>query len=128
MTLTQETDYPPTSTIRVRNAKAVQSPLRVSTENGTQATEFRLNSPWDILYAPVDQQHPKRVALVYGPTVLVKGQKRLSADSLPRFSRPEQKLKFEMRPNGEHEFVPFTRSGFTNPTKCTLTLVNRIQS
>ena len=46
MTLTQETDYPPTSTIRVRNAKAVQSPLRVSTENGTQATEFRLNSPW----------------------------------------------------------------------------------
>jgi hypothetical protein len=46
MTLTQETDYPPISTIRVRNAKAVQSPLRVSTENGTQATEFRLNSPW----------------------------------------------------------------------------------
>ena len=66
----------------------------------------------DLLYAPVDPQHPKRVALVYGPTVLVKRQKRLAADSLPRFSRPEQKLKFEMRPNGEDEFVPFYSIGF----------------
>jgi len=39
-------------------------------------------------------------------------QKRLAADSLPRFSRPEQKLKFEMRPNGEDEFVPFYSIGF----------------
>jgi len=43
---------------------------------------------------------------------LVKRQKRLAADSLPRFSRPEQKLKFEMRPNGEDEFVPFYWIGF----------------
>jgi DUF1680 family protein len=159
MTLTQETDYPesPTSTITVRNAKAVQFPLRVhipvwcrgasvsmngqrqsaSCSAGNWASlDRRWNSgdrvsielPMDLLYAPVDQQHPKRVALVYGPTVLVKRQKRLCADSLPRFSRPEQKPKFEMRPNGEDEFVPFYSIGFHEPSRCTLTLVNRIQS
>ena len=68
----------------------------------------------ELVYAPVDQQHPKRVALVYGPTVLVKRKNPMSADAL-RFSKTDQKLRFALRPNNEDEFVPFYSQGFHEP-------------
>jgi DUF1680 family protein len=74
-----------------------------------------IDLPMELVYAPVDQQHPKRVALVYGPTVLVKRQKLMSADALPKFSKTDQKLRFELRPSSEDEFVPFYALGFHEP-------------
>jgi len=59
--------------------------------------------------------HPKRVALVYGPTVLVKRKKLMSADALPKFSKTDQKLTFGLRPSSEDEFVPFSSQGLHEP-------------
>jgi hypothetical protein len=63
--------------------------------------------PMEILYSPVDAQHPNRVALVYGPTVLVKRPRHLSGDSLRALSQPGQGLSFRLPSTGEDEFVPF---------------------
>lgn len=71
--------------------------------------------PMEILYAPVDSQHPNRVALVYGPTVLVKLPKRLSPSSLRALGKPDQGLSFHLPSSGEDEFVPFYTTGFHQP-------------
>jgi DUF1680 family protein len=146
ITLTQETDYPESqsSPITIRNANAVQFPLRVRIPAWCKGASLRVNGerqsvsctpgtwasldrkwtsgdkvsielPMELLYAPIDKQHPHRVALVYGPTVLVKRQKHLSADSLAKFVRPENKLRFELSSTGEDEFVPFYSVGFHEP-------------
>jgi DUF1680 family protein len=133
-----------TSSITVRNANAVQFVLRVRIPSWCRGASFSVNGqrqsvscnpgswaslgrrwnsgdrvsielPMELLYAPIDQQHPKRVALVYGPTVLVRRQKHLSPDTLPNLARPEPELRFKLRPNGEDEFVPFYAIGFHEP-------------
>jgi DUF1680 family protein len=46
-----------------------------------------LDLPMKLSYAPVDPQHPHRVALVYGPTVLVKRGRELSAEALSALAK-----------------------------------------
>jgi uncharacterized protein len=71
--------------------------------------------PMEVSYAPIDSQHPKRVALVYGPAVLVKRKKPLSKESLAQFSKPEHKLNFQLQTNGAEDFVPFYSVGHREP-------------
>ncbi len=133
-----------TSTLTVRSEGAKQLPLRiripgwckgaslsvngqrqsVSCSPGAWATldrkwssgdKISIELPMEILYAPVDEQHPKRIALVYGPTVLVKRPRRFSADSLRALGQPGQNLSFKLPSSGEDEFVPFYSMGFHEP-------------
>ncbi len=133
-----------TSTITLRNANAVSFPLRVripgwckgaslavngqrqsiSANSGSWAIVDRkwnsgdklsIELPMELVYDRIDQQHPKRVALVYGPTVLVRRQKPIPTDALPKFSKPDQKLRFELRLSSEDEFVPFYAVGSHEP-------------
>jgi len=134
----------PVSTLTVRNANAVQFSLRVRipgwckraslSVNGerqnvacTAATWASLDRKWssgdkitidlpmELFYAPIDAQHPRRVALVYGPTVLVKRKQRLPADSLSKFAKSEQAAGFHLPSSSADEFVPFYSMGFHEP-------------
>jgi DUF1680 family protein len=71
--------------------------------------------PMHIQYSQVDAQHPHRVALVYGPTVLVKKQEPMSGNSLRSLSRPQPGLQFELPSSGRNEFAPFYAIGFREP-------------
>lgn len=133
-----------TSIITLHNANSVEFPLRLRIPGWCQGACLAVNGerqgsacnpgtwaildrkwnsgdkvsielPMELVYAPVDEQHPKRVALVYGPTVLVKRKKVMSADALPKFSKTDQKLRFALRPSSEDEFVPFYSQGFHEP-------------
>ena len=68
--------------------------------------------PMEIVSAPVDAQHPKRVALVYGPTVLVKRGRHFSDGSVGKMKKMEDKLRFASPSAGNDEFVPFYAMGF----------------
>ncbi len=144
VTVTQETSFPEAQTSNLTIGGAAQMPIRVripgwckgaslsvngqrqnvSCAPGSWATLDRkwnsgdkvsIDLPMELTYVPVDSQHPKRGAFVYGPTVLVKRQKRLSADSLTKGSRPQSGLKFSMPSGGDDEFVPFYSMGFHEP-------------
>ena len=69
----------------------------------------------EVSYLSIDPQHPKRVALVYGPVVLVKRKRSLSAESLAELSKAEPKLKFQLKTNGADDFVPFYAVGHREP-------------
>jgi len=141
-----------TSNLTIRSDSSQQFPLRVripgwckgaslsvngqrqsvSCNPGTWATLDRkwnsgdkvsIDLPMEILYAPVDSQHPNRVALVYGPTVLVKRPQRFSADSLRALGKPGQGLSFHLPSSGEDEFVPFYSMGFHVPYEMYFDLV-----
>jgi DUF1680 family protein len=141
-----------TSNLTIRSDSAKQFPLHVripgwcrgaslsvngqrqsvSCNPGTWATLDRkwnsgdkvsIDLPMEILYAPVDSQHPNRIALVYGPTVLVKRPKRLSAGSLRALGKPGQGLGFRLPSSGEDEFVPFYSMGFHEPYEMYFDLV-----
>jgi DUF1680 family protein len=71
--------------------------------------------PMELRYAAIDQQHPKRVAFVYGPTVLVRPNKTLTSDSLSKFARQQESNTFRLPLSSEQEFVPFYSVGFHQP-------------
>ena len=71
--------------------------------------------PMEVGFTYIDQQHPKRVAFVYGPTVLVKRNKPLGLDALSKFTRQQDGNQFRLTLGGEHEFVPFYSVGFHQP-------------
>lgn len=71
--------------------------------------------PMEVRYAGIDQQHPRRVAIVYGPTVLVKRNEPLGSDSLSKLARQTESNKFRLPLSGEQEFVPFYSVGFREP-------------
>lgn len=132
------------STLTINTAKATQFPLRIripgwckgasisvngerqnnSCRSGTWANverkwtsgdRVRIELPMQVQCPSIDEQHPKRVALVYGPTVLVKRNKRLASDSLSRFARREGSNRFRLQLGGDEEFVPFYSVGFHEP-------------
>jgi uncharacterized protein len=77
--------------------------------------KISIELPMEIQYSQVDQQHPRRVALVYGPTVLVRRQKTLSRESSTKLAGPEPGLRFELASKGRDEFAPFYAMGFHEP-------------
>ena len=129
-----------TSNLKIQAAGAVQFPLRVRIPgwckkaalcvNGQQQNvscsprtwavlDRKWNSgdtvsidlPMEILSVPVDSQHPHRVALVYGPTALVRRQRRLSLESLRAFGKAGQRLSFHLTLPGGDEFRPVLFDG-----------------
>jgi DUF1680 family protein len=74
-----------------------------------------LDLPMQLSYAPVDQQHPRRVALVYGPTVLVKRGRKLCTDALSTMVKQHEAGRFLCKVAGEDDFVPFSSVGFREP-------------
>jgi hypothetical protein len=75
--------------------------------------------PMELTLVPVDKQHPYRVAAVYGPVVLVRGQEEIL------FSSPEDQSKwitsagkpseFRALAQSRGKFVPFYRLGYGTP-------------
>jgi DUF1680 family protein len=133
-----------TSSVTIRNANAVRFSLRVRIPTWCNSASLSVNSqrqsvscspgrwasiertwntgdrvsielPMELVYVPIDPQHPKRIALVYGPTVLVRRPKHLSLDALPNFARSQAELRFKLPAVGEDEFVPFYTIGFHEP-------------
>jgi DUF1680 family protein len=131
------------STLTVQTANAVQFPLRIRVPAWCKGASIRVNGerqnvpcapgtwasldqkwssgdrisvelPMEVRYTPVDEQHPKRVAFVYGPTVLVRRKQVLATDSLSKFAKSEGN-RFHLRLNREEEFVPFYSVGFHEP-------------
>ncbi len=82
-----------------------------------------IDLPMEILYIPVDSQHPNRIALVYGPTVLVKRPKRFSGNTLQALGKPSRGLSFHLPSSGEDEFAPFYSMGFHEPYEMYFDLV-----
>ena len=83
--------------------------------NWNSGDKISIELPMEVAYASIDPQHPKRVALVYGPVVLVKRKKSLSAETLAGLSKSEPKLKFQLQTNGADDFVPFYSLGHREP-------------
>ena len=63
--------------------------------------------PMHLAYVPVDSQHPKRVAVVYGPVVMVRRQNTSLANSIKSLSKDNTMLSFHSANSGNGEFVPF---------------------
>ena len=76
----------------------------------------RIRIPMQLSYAAVDAQHPSRVAVTYGPVVLVREDSAaLIADSrnLSRSVRRDgEELQFHMETRTSSRFVPFYKAGF----------------
>jgi DUF1680 family protein len=82
-----------------------------------------LDLPMQLSYAPVDPQHPQRVALEYGPTVLVKRGRELSLDTLSTLSRQNESGRFLWKQAGGDQFVPFFSVRFREPYQMYFDLV-----
>jgi hypothetical protein len=78
--------------------------------------QVKLDLPMKLAYAPVDPQHPRRVALVCGPVVLVRTQPgRLSAPAGDpgKWMAPRgEALTSRATRRNEDSFVPFCRLKF----------------
>src|SRR5579871_611392 len=133
-----------TSTLSIQSAGPGQFPLRVRIPGWCKSASLQVNGqkqnvscapgswatldrkwsagdkvavelPMELTYAPIDEQHPKRVALTYGPTVLVKPKRKLSSDLISSFAQNRQANTCRLRPSTDDEFVPFYSMGFHEP-------------
>jgi DUF1680 family protein len=104
------------------------SALRVKCEPGTWATVNRtwmkadrvvIQLPMRLAFVPIDEQHPNRVALKYGPVVLVRDQQAVlhpKGDELSKWITPTFKaLEFDAVGQKQGVFVPFYRLGLGTP-------------
>jgi DUF1680 family protein len=89
----------------------------------TSGDKVSIDLPMEIFHAPVDAQHPNRVALVFGPTVLVKRQQKFAAASLQALASPGQGLSFRLPSSGEEELAPFSAMAFHEPYEMYFDLV-----
>lgn len=109
-------------------ARVNESPVEVAAIPGTWARIKRtwqsgdrvtIQVPMQLAYAPVDQQHPHRVALTYGPVVLVREQERVApgsrTDPTGWLTPGERPLEFVAAAAGRAAFVPFYRVGYGTP-------------
>ena len=139
ITITQETNYPESqsSSLTVHNANSAafllhfripgwcnEASLSVNGERQTiscspgaweSGDKVGIELPMQIRHSSVDARHPHRVALVYGPTVLVKRQKRMTLDSLTKVTGPGRGLSFDLPSGGGDEFLPFYAMGLDQP-------------
>jgi DUF1680 family protein len=72
--------------------------------------------PMFIRLIPIDVQHPTRVAVTYGPVVLVqKAEPKLSGDTKNLLGRLSAPLSFSVRTQLTGDFVPFYQIGANVP-------------
>jgi hypothetical protein len=101
------------------------SPVEINAPAGAWAALRRKWNPGDrvvirigmeLLYSPIDAQHPTRVALTYGPVVLVRRHshilKRGEAPQPHGIAREGGELQFRAAGRPEGLFVPFYKPGF----------------
>jgi DUF1680 family protein len=141
-----------TSNLKIHTAGAIQFPLRIRIPGWCKGASIGLNGqrqnvtcnpgtwavldrkwnpgdnvsvdlPMEIHSVPVDPQHPDRIALVYGPTVLVRRQRRLSLESLRVLGRAGEGLSFHLTLPGGDEFVPFYSINVNEPYEMYFDLV-----
>jgi hypothetical protein len=74
-----------------------------------------IDLPMRLSHLPVDAQHPKRVALVYGPVVMVKRKGMPVSDVLKNVRKNEAAFSFETIKTTREEFVPFYSLGRDEP-------------
>jgi hypothetical protein len=89
--------------------------LRRAWKDGDRAT---LRFPMSLALAPVDRQHPKRIAVTYGPLVLVRPEPKLPApggDPAAWLSRRGAGLEFAGPAPDRGAFVPFHEVGGGTP-------------
>ena len=126
-----------TSALTVKVASPIRMPLRIRipgwcvgaaiSVNGTQqriscapgtwalvdrtwsaGDRLTIDLPMHMTYVSVDSQHPKRVAVVYGPIVMVRRQSPSLVNSIESISKDSDKtLSFHSANSGSGEFVPF---------------------
>jgi hypothetical protein len=72
-----------------------------------------------VSYVPIDAQHPRRVAAVYGPVVLVRTQEDTilpePADPTGWLGPGGKPLEFRAQARSTGTFVPFYKVGFGVP-------------
>ncbi len=77
--------------------------------------QVEIQLPMKIRFAPVDRQHPQRVAAVYGPVVLVRNQETVVVPSLSDASKwiseRGKGLEFRAENRSAATFVPFYAIG-----------------
>jgi len=113
---------------RLVTAEVNRSPVEIKTDARGWATVRRTWSPGDRLtvqismtyyLAPIDKQHPRRVALMYGPVVLVRQNELTNLpdrENLARWlTRKEKGLEFSGSGRSTSTFVPFYRIGEGDP-------------
>jgi hypothetical protein len=71
--------------------------------------------PMKLAFAAIDQQHPHRVAAVYGPVVLVREQESVLVPDVSDISKwigsKGEGLEFHAENRATSRFVPFYRLG-----------------
>jgi DUF1680 family protein len=80
----------------------------------------KIRIPMQAAFAPIDSQHPNRVALTYGPVVLVRREPRLAApgrDPSGWVARTGRGLEFQAERQGPGVFVPLSAIGL-NESYC----------
>lgn len=100
------------TSVRLNARPGTWAVLRRRWEAGDQVT---LRLPMRLSYAPIDVQHPDRVAVRYGPVVLVRTHRaRLPVESNPAklLARSGSALEFHGSLAGMSRFVPFYKLGF----------------
>ncbi len=109
-------------------ANVNDSPVEVAARPGSWAQIKRtwqpgdrvtIQIPMELVYAPVDKQHPNRVALMHGPVVLVREKESVKVPSRTDptgWLKPGGKpLDFGAEAASRASFVPFYRIGYGTP-------------
>jgi len=100
------------------------APQPVNTQPGTWATINRqwkpgdtmeLQIPLELTFAPIDKQHPKRVAVIRGPSVLVRQGQAPLPDFAKWASEKDSPATFEVSSSAMSRFVPFYRVAKNQP-------------
>jgi DUF1680 family protein len=111
------------ATVKVNGSK-----IDVTTQPGRWATirrdwksgdQVTIQFPMQITLAPVDKYHPNRVALVYGPVVLVRQEEPILVPAQPHLSgwivQGGRSLEFHALHQSTGAFQPFYRVGYRSP-------------
>jgi DUF1680 family protein len=78
--------------------------------------QMEIHIPLKFLLTPVDEQHPKRVALVRGPLVWVRERQPLSNSDISAGKLEAEGLAaFPLKSGAQSRFVPFYRIGRHQP-------------
>jgi len=106
------------------SAEVNEQPVAVAAKPGTWARirrrwqagdQVKVRLPMQLRYAAVDQQHPGRVAILYGPVVLVRAERaRLPAEKevSDLLARRGPGLEFHARSTSLSRFTPFYKLAF----------------